>query len=149
MAATGLKAFDTTVEKTNIWLKEIMEDMGTEDRHRAYLALTAVLHALRDRLPVNEAVHLGAQFPMLIRGLYYEGWDPGRQPIKHDRESFLQYVQNHFRTEPSLDADCMVRAVLKVISNRIAEGEIKNVMGVLPKDLRELWEPDPSRVKCQ
>ncbi len=72
MATTGLKAFDTTVEKTNLWLKEIMAEMGTNDRHRAYLALSAVLHALRDRLPMEEAIQLGAQLPMLIRGLFYE-----------------------------------------------------------------------------
>jgi len=149
MANTGLKAFDTTVEKTNIWLKEIMEDMGTDDRHRAYLALTAVLHALRDRLPVDEVVNLGAQFPMLIRGLYYEGWDPQCQPVKHNRESFFQYIREHFRNEPDMDADCVARAVFKVISNRIAEGEIKGVKSILPGDLRELWEPEPARMKCQ
>jgi uncharacterized protein (DUF2267 family) len=31
-----------------------------------------VLHALRDRLTVEEASDLAAQLPMLIRGLYYE-----------------------------------------------------------------------------
>jgi len=79
MAMTGLKAFDTTIEKTNIWLKEIMQEMNTEDRHRAYNALSSVLHALRDRMPVDEVVQLGAQLPMLVRGFYYEGWDPGCQ----------------------------------------------------------------------
>jgi len=149
MATTGLKAFDTTIEKTNIWLKEIMEEMGTQDRHRAYLSLTAVLHALRDRLPVDEAVQLGAQFPMLIRGLYYDGWDPGCQPVKHNRESFLQYIRDQFRTEPGMDAECTARSVFKVISGRVAEGEIKDVKNALPKDLRELWEPKPAQVKCQ
>jgi uncharacterized protein (DUF2267 family) len=67
--------FDRTLYKTHTWLKEIMEVLGTEDRHRAYMALRAVLHALRDRLTVEEVAQLGAQLPMLIRGLYYEGWD--------------------------------------------------------------------------
>jgi hypothetical protein len=50
MSATGLEVFDTTLHKTHTWLKEVMEELGTEDRHRAYMALRAVLHALRDRL---------------------------------------------------------------------------------------------------
>jgi len=145
---SGLRAFDATIEKTNIWLKEIMKEMGTDDRHRAYLALSAVLHALRDRLPADEAIHLGAQLPMLIRGLFYEGWDPGCQPIKHDRDSFLQYIRNRFRSEPGIDADCVVRAVFKVISQRVDEGEIKDVKNVLPRDLRQLWEPNPAQTTC-
>ena len=28
MGATGLEVFDQTLQKTNIWLKQIMEDLG-------------------------------------------------------------------------------------------------------------------------
>lgn len=148
MPTSGLKAFDTTIEKTNIWLKGIMREMGTDDRHRAYLALSAVLHALRDRLPADEVIQLGAQLPMLIRGLYYEGWDPGCQPVKHDVNSFLQFIRDRFRAEPDVDADCVARAVFKVISQRVAEGEINDIKNLLPKYLRQLWEPNPEQAKC-
>jgi hypothetical protein len=38
MSATGLEVFDSTLQKTNIWLKELMEEMGL-DRRKAYQAL--------------------------------------------------------------------------------------------------------------
>jgi len=44
MSATGLEVFDRTLHKTHTWLKEIMEALGTEDRHRAHMALRTVLH---------------------------------------------------------------------------------------------------------
>ena len=59
MSATGLDVFDTTVQKTNIWLNDLMKVLGWQDRHKAYLALRATLHALRDRLTVDEVAHLG------------------------------------------------------------------------------------------
>ena len=65
-----------SVEKTHIWLKEIAEELGDEDRQYAYRALRAVLHTLRDRLTVDVAAKLAAQLPTLIRGVYYEDWDP-------------------------------------------------------------------------
>ena len=73
MSATGLEVFDKTVQTTNAWLKEIMEATGL-DRRRAYRVLAAVLHALRDRLTVDEVAQLGAQLPILVRGLYYDQW---------------------------------------------------------------------------
>ncbi len=140
MAGTGLDAFDTTIHKTNVWLKDIMEEMGWEDRHRAYLALRGVLHALRDRLTVKEAADLAAQLPMLIRGFYYDAWNPEKTPVKFSREEFLVVLRRAFTGEPELDAEEVARAVFRVIARRIDEGEIEDIRGILPKDLRELWE---------
>jgi uncharacterized protein (DUF2267 family) len=50
----GLEVFDTTVHKTNSWLKEVMQEIHRDDRRKAYLALRSTLHALRDRLTVEE-----------------------------------------------------------------------------------------------
>ncbi len=70
MSTTHHELFSSTLQKTHIWLKDLMEELWWDDQHRAYLALRATLHALRDRLTVDEAVHLGAQLPIIIRGFY-------------------------------------------------------------------------------
>ncbi len=86
MSDTQVTRLDHSVQQTNIWLKALCEELRWEDRHDAYRALRAVLHALRDRLTAEQAVHLGAQLPTIVRGLYYEGWrlsanpDSERQP---------------------------------------------------------------------
>jgi hypothetical protein len=67
MSALGLEAFDRTLQLTNGWLDELMGELGTDSRQRAWYALTSVVHAIRDRLPVNEAAHLAAQLPLLRR----------------------------------------------------------------------------------
>ncbi len=91
--ATGLDTFDTTVQESNLWLKDLMERLGTYNRHHAYSTLRAVLHVLRDRIGPDNAAHLGAQLPMLIRGLYYEGWHPSGKPTKERHEGqFLARV---------------------------------------------------------
>ena len=64
------------VSETEAWIDDITHRLGWHDRERAYLVLLATLHALRDSLPRDEAVYIGAQLPPLLRGLYYEGWHP-------------------------------------------------------------------------
>lgn len=146
MATSGLAVFDTTLQKTHAWLGEVMQELGTDDRHKAYLALRAVLHALRDRLTVEEVAQLGAQLPMLIRGFYYEGWDPTGKPVKErHKEDFLRHIHKYFKTtrysEPDVDPEQVARAVFRVLARRVSEGEIEDVKHILPRELRELWPP--------
>jgi uncharacterized protein (DUF2267 family) len=141
MSTTGLEVFDTTLQKTNELLDDIMDELVLEGRHTAYAALRGTLHALRDRLPLEETVHLGAQLPMLVRGFYYEGWRPVREPIKMHREEFLLRVEEQLTggAAVQLDSEVIVRAVFQVLSRRISKGEIEQVEQTLPKDLRDLW----------
>jgi uncharacterized protein (DUF2267 family) len=140
MPATGLEVFDTTVQRTNSWLKELMQIMEWQDRHRAYIALRATLQALRDRLTVDEVAQLGAQLPMLVRGMYYEGWDPRHKPLKvRHKQDFLGRIDEAFNHDEPIDAEAMARGVFGLLEARISEGEIEEIRQILPAELRELW----------
>ena len=141
MSTTGLPVFDTTLQKTHTWLNDVMTELDWEDdRHKAYLALRTVLHALRDRLTLEEAVDLGAQLPLLIRGFYYEGWTLHDKPRKERHKAvFLAHISEAFRNDETVDPERVVRAVFQVLSRRIAAGEIADIKHLLPAELRELW----------
>jgi uncharacterized protein (DUF2267 family) len=142
MSATGLNVLDITVHKTNAWLNELMQELGLEDKHKAYLALKATLHALRDRLTVDEVAQLAAQLPMLIRGVYYEGWDPSDKPLRERHKAqFLERIEREFRGGDRIDPERVARAVFAVLAKRVSEGEIEDVQRVLPAEMRDLW-PD-------
>lgn len=140
MTHASLPVFDKTLQLTDTWLKDLMERMDWQDRHRAYAALRSSLHALRDRLSVNEAAHLGAQLPMLVRGFYYEGWHPAGTPkSERTKEEFLSHIREAFRRDPDFDAEATVRAVFSLLAQRISEGEIEDITRVLPEEIRGLW----------
>jgi len=144
MSATGLEVFDTTLQKTNSWLRDLMRVLPTQDRHTAYIALRATLHALRDRLTVQEVAQLGAQLPMLIRGLYYEGWNPSGKPLRvRHKEQFLAHIEEQYRGsgrfDDLTDPERMAQAVFTVLAEHISAGEIEDVKHILPAELRALW----------
>jgi len=140
MSTTGLEVFDTTIQKTNLWLKDIMQELGWEDRHKAYMALRTTLHALRDRLTLEETAQFGAQLPILIRGLYYEGWNPTGQPhkVRHTFE-FLAPIRDYFKDDWQVEPEEIARAVFKVCAAHISAGEIEDIKHLLPQELKELW----------
>jgi uncharacterized protein (DUF2267 family) len=142
---TIMDPFSKAKQKADEWLSEIAEELSLRDRAKALLALRAGLHALRDRLTPDEAIHLGAQLPMVIRGLYYEGWTPHETPIRvRSKEGFLRLVERPFHPEDtSLDPERIARAVLNLLSRHITEGEIADVKHILPRPIEQLWAPEP------
>jgi uncharacterized protein (DUF2267 family) len=143
---TGLDVFDTTVHKTNSWLKEIMDELGIDNHHQAYQALRGTSQTLRDRLPVEEATHLDAQLPMLISGIYYESWEPTDKPEKiRSKEEFLERVGEAFGWQSNIDPERAACAVFNVLARRVSEGEIQDVTGILPQELRSLWPGEVRR----
>lgn len=141
MKSVVSEIFDTSLQKTQVWLNEVMSELDWNDQpQKAYLALRTVLHALRDRLTVEEAVQLGAQFPMLIRGLYYEGWTLTGKPHKErHEEDFLDHVKKAFKNDAAVNPGEVVRGVFRVIVRHTSPGEIEDVKHILPKALQELW----------
>ena len=132
---------ERSVEKTHIWLNELAEQLGVEDRQYAYRALRAVLHALRDRLTVEVAAKLAAQLPTLIRGIYFEDWRPSRTPLPiHDVEAFLDYIVKEGQMAGETEASLAVTAVARVMREHISSGEIDAVAAVLPDKLKVLIE---------
>jgi uncharacterized protein (DUF2267 family) len=132
---------ERSVEKAHIWLKELAEELGGKDRRYAYRALRSVLHSLRDRLPVEVAAKFAAQMPVLIRGIYYEDWDPSRTPVTvRDVEAFLEGVVAEGHMAGTTEASLAVEAVTRVLRRHVSAGEIDEVLAVLPASLRGLFE---------
>lgn len=145
MSMTGLRSFDSTVHATVEWLDDLISDSGCDDRQQAYHAMRSVLHAVRDRLIVDEATDLGAQLPMLVRGFYYEGWRPAATPTKErSREEFLGHVDAELSVSPGqkpiVDPAEATIGVFRLLTRRISVGEVEHVFTSLPSSVRELWQ---------
>lgn len=138
MSANGLEILEETVQLTYRWIGELDRSLGWDDKHRSLRLLRAVLHAVRDCLPVVENAQLAAQFPALLRGIYFEQWRPGHVE-RGTAKRFLARVDAAFRTDPLSDPMQASQAVLALLSLKISTGEIEDVVGCLPTEIRDLW----------
>lgn len=141
MSQFGVPAFDKSIDDGHIWLNALMLRLGTSNSIDAYHILRATIHALRDRIGPENAVHLSAQLPLLIRGLFFEGWQP-RDGASRERHivDFLDHVASEIPNAADVDTEKAVRAVFEVMWERIDQGEVAKLMRILPPEIRSLWQ---------
>lgn len=134
--------FDAHLDAARRWLNELITnlDLSPTESPRALHALRVGLHAIRDRLPANEVLDLGAQLPTLIRGFYYEGWTLRTEPRQiRDRAAMIARVKRELLPDQRLDPVDVLRAVIHLVVEHVSTGEIEDVLATLPKSIRALW----------
>jgi uncharacterized protein (DUF2267 family) len=135
--------------KGNALLNELATELGIPGNKKAAARiLRAVLHALRDRITVEESLQLLAQLPMVIKGIYVDGWTLKNQH-KHTR-TVDQFLFDVIRNDgiAALDdftlnreeARIVVERVFFVLSRQVSEGELRNIIAVLPGEIKLLVE---------
>lgn len=143
MSNTPHSRFQHAVHEADEVLRDVAEALGQPDRQVAYHALKGTLAALRDRLPPDDACDLAAQLPLLVRGLYFEGYRPHGKPVKMDREAFLERVRQELAVVRPVQPERAATAALSVLARRVSAGEWAQVRHLLPADLRSLV-PEPA-----
>jgi uncharacterized protein (DUF2267 family) len=84
-------------------------------------------------------VHLGAQLPMLVRGLYYEGWHMAGKPMKERSvQEFADHVLEELPPKFPVDPLTVTRGVFEILWERLEPGEFAKLMDHLPASLRTL-----------
>lgn len=138
MSAAVLKRFDRTVPSSYEWLDHVAARLGGE-RRDAYNAMHAVLGALRDRVPVDVAGTLAAQMPLLVRGIFLDGFEPARTPLRlRTTDDFVGEVRTSLAASPRIDAMQAVDAVLDALANNVDPAVFDKVRLKLPRDVRAL-----------
>lgn len=135
---THVPTLEHGIHATNAWLRDVAAELDGADHQEGYRALRATMHVLRDRLPVDEAAQLAAQLPDLLRGVYYEGWNPSATPVRfHTREQLLDRLMAEGAFHGHTEASYAFGAAMSVLRRRISAGEMEDVTAVLPTDVAD------------
>ncbi len=123
------------LHRANVWIADLGRALETDDRHFTQRLLRVWLHLLRDRLTMEAAVKFGQQLPELLRGEYYDGWEPSRVPVKYDAEDYVR----RFATDALVAADevpALAATTTYVVTEHMSPGQVERTLAELPADLR-------------
>ena len=136
-----LDRFEKSLKESREWLKDIAVSLQLTETDKAYVALRAVLHALREFLHLDAALKFGDKLPVLFKGLYYEGWQPEQNVnTAPARKSFEEYVANLMGHSKEMDERRVIDAVFGVLSAKLNERDIEEIAFLLPGELAGLWK---------
>jgi uncharacterized protein (DUF2267 family) len=140
MATIGIASLDHAPQVFAEWLNELCDDLGFP-KPRAYMLLRETLHAIRDFLTVDEAANLAAQLPVLVRGVYFQGWNPSETPAKpRSKTDLIERIASRFEKEPLEEPDLAVAAVIDLLRRHVSWGEFQQVKHAMRKPAQQLWE---------
>jgi len=140
MSSKGLEVFDRTVQESHAWVNELAERLDWVSHRDALRILRSVLHLVRDHLPNNEIAQFSAQLPILIRGMFFEGWQPKKTPIDAPLATqFIAEIERQVGEVLDYRGPEDIVTVLKLINARISRGEVEDVRANLPAELRAFW----------
>jgi uncharacterized protein (DUF2267 family) len=143
MSAQGLEAIDHTVQLTHEWINELASRLDWSSKRSALRLLRVTLQHLRDHLPVDELAQFSAQLPLLIRGMFFEGWVPKRTPVKERRSGdFISVIATQMEEAEEFRGHEDIRCVFDLLNARLSAGEIEDVRANLPQAIRACW-PTP------
>ncbi|WP_423147817.1 DUF2267 domain-containing protein [Rubrolithibacter danxiaensis] len=117
---------------------------ASDDMEHAFRVTQAVFHGLRDRITIEESMHLISELPMALKAMYVNEWNISKK--RNDSSTlheFLKEISNETRTaeidfgsNPKEEAP----AVFRVIRNCVSQGEMEHVKGQLTPEIAELME---------
>ena len=140
--------FANYTQEGDQFIKKVAAELKTpEDEEHAFRVTQSVFHVLRDRITVEQSMHLISGLPMLIKALYINNWKVSKDRDRIDTsEEFYDEVRDQCRRLAGRDfgddaaTKKAVQSVFRIIKHYIGEGEIKDIQSQLPPALAELWE---------
>jgi uncharacterized protein (DUF2267 family) len=138
---TKVTALDHAMDAAHTWINDVAKEFDTEDREFAYRVLRAWLHTLRDRLTVEASAHFAAQLPDLIRGIFYQAWNPNAVPGKYDGDAYAV----RFAREANIaldDVEKAAAATTAAVLHHLPVAQMDKALGQLPTEIRNILQPE-------
>ena len=143
MSAQGLEVIDLAAQTAHEWVNELAGRLDWVSKRSALRLFRVTMHQIRDHLLLDEVAQFSAQLPLLIRGMFFEGWVPKRTPVKERHaKTFVQAIEAQLADTDDYRGQEDITYVFHLLNAHLSAGEIEDVRASLPSEIRDFW-PSP------
>jgi uncharacterized protein (DUF2267 family) len=138
--------FEKYAAEANYIINQVADELDI-DRNMAARITRAVLHAVRDRLPADDAIQFAQGLPIALKGIFIDQYDLSAVPlrIRHPKE-FIDYVyykggrsaQRDF-PDPGFVEDS-IAAVFRVLEKNMDYGQVAQIKRLMNDELGYLMD---------
>ncbi|MDP2088560.1 MAG: DUF2267 domain-containing protein [Flavobacteriaceae bacterium] len=136
--------FNKFASEANKFIKDYTVDLNLgADTDKAYRILTAILHAFREMISVQESIQMISQFPMFLKAVYVNRWDAKINKTKpKTTEQFIELVRGKCGNTAEIDfpdddiSEMYLSVTFIALRKYISFGELEDLKSNLPKDLK-------------
>jgi uncharacterized protein (DUF2267 family) len=120
--------FEKLSQTANPWVESMMAELRVTDPYKAVRALGAGLATLRELMTPREMARFVGLLPVVVRGLFFEGWDPQVKPREiHHRSQLLALLGQKYAPHADLPTDLLLAAFLAVLNQRLRPEEMAEI----------------------
>ncbi|MFW5688518.1 MAG: DUF2267 domain-containing protein [Spirochaetota bacterium] len=138
--------FNQYAQDGNEFMHRLARELGHPDREdQAAILLRAVLHALRDRISMQENLHVVSQLPMFLKGVYVDQWSYSEELDRlKTADEFARRVEENQeqlgeqRFDWNASTQELITKVLASVEEYLTEGEVKDIKSELPDEIAAL-----------
>ena len=124
------------------WIHELMVILDQNDPAVAFQALRGVLFGLRDRMNPPLLLRAAIHFPVLIRGLLLEGYQPmdRSQEATDGKEVLLERVSEELSRDIDIDPERLFQGVAVLLGRHLPADILEKIGSELPTALQATWK---------
>jgi uncharacterized protein (DUF2267 family) len=141
--------FNQFAAEANTFLKFYTKKMNlVNDTEKAGRILSAILHALRDVISMEESLQLISQFPMFLKAVYVNGWTSRKKEKIKTMTEFIDLMRKYNGVTSIHDlgsdelAENYIDTTFIILRKYISLGELEDLRTELPKNLKSMIYKD-------
>jgi uncharacterized protein (DUF2267 family) len=136
--------FEEYASEGNRIINKIARDLKT-GRNRAARISRGVLHAIRDRLPPDDAIQFAQGLPMALKGIFIDRYDVSKTPVViRSREGFIEFVRSKAGPLAAVDFPTSqsvinaLQSVFFVLERNMSYGQVQQIKKLMNIELVNL-----------